>query len=136
MYSYSPLLYPPVISSDHHLDQEDNDSDGEEEPLSFIDSSSDDDTEGEEEPLSKPLPPKSSSCDGHYDSSSPYPPEFSSDGHSDQEDDDSDSSDDYTKGEEEPLSEPLSPPRPHPLSTTRCTDVHRESKLISCCAIG
>ena len=72
-----------------------------------------------------------------------YPPESSSDGLSDQEDNDSDeeeplsftesSSDGDTEGEEEPLSAPLTPPRPHP---SQCDDVHRESKLISCCAIG
>ena len=71
-------------SSDGLSDQEDNDSDEEEEPLSFTESSSDGDTKGEEEPLSGPLPP----------------------------------------------------PRPHPLTTSQCADVHRESKLISCCAIG
>ena len=46
------------------------------------------------------------------------------------------SSDSNTKGEGEPLSGPLPPPRPHPLTNSQCADVHRESKLISCCAIG
>ena len=66
------------FSSDGYSDQEENDSDGEEEPLSFTESSSDGDTKEEEEPLSAPLPP----------------------------------------------------PRPHPLSTSQCADVHRESKLL------
>ena len=73
--------------------------------------------------------------------------ESSSDGHSDQEDSDYDKeeeplsstesySDGDTRGEEESLSAPLPLPRPHSLTASQSADVHRESKLISCCAKG
>ena len=80
----SAPLPPPEYFSVGHSDQEDNDFDGEEEPLSLTESSNDGDTMREEELLSAPLPPL----------------------------------------------------KPHPLTTLQCADVHRESKCISCCAIG
>ena len=46
------------------------------------------------------------------------------------------SKDGDTDGEEELLSAPLPPSRPHPLTTSQCPDVHRESKLFNSCVIG